>query len=53
LANTLGIHVQAAIQRQKISGGDWTAYAAGISRRGHAQERALATDQHADPLPGA
>jgi len=40
LANTLGIHVQAAIQWQKISGGDWTAYAADISRRGHAQERA-------------
>jgi hypothetical protein len=53
LANTLGIHVQAAIQWQKISGGDWTAYAADISRRGHAQERALARDQHADPLPGA
>ena len=53
LANTLGIHVQAAIQWQKISGGDWTAYAADISRRGHAQEPALARDQHADPLPGA
>ena len=53
LAKTLGIHVQAAIQWQKISGGDWTAYAADISRRGHAQERAPARDQHADPLPGA
>jgi hypothetical protein len=53
LANTLGIHVQAAIQWQKISGGDWTAYAADISRRGHAQERAPAGNQHADPLPGA
>jgi hypothetical protein len=53
LANALGIHVQAAIQWQKISGGDWAAYAADISRRGHAQERALARDQHADPLPGA
>jgi hypothetical protein len=51
LANTLGVHVQAAIQWQQISGGDWTAYAADISRRGHAQERALARDQH--PLPGA
>jgi hypothetical protein len=51
LANTLSIHVQAAIQWQKIPGGDWTAY--GISRRGHAQERAPARDQHADPLPGA
>ena len=38
---------------QKISGGDWAAYAADISRRGHAQERTLARDQHADPLPGA
>ena len=53
LANTLGIHVQAAIQWQKISGGDWASYAADISRRGHAQERALARDQHADPLPSA
>jgi ABC-type multidrug transport system ATPase subunit len=53
LAKTLGIHVQAAIQWQKISGGDWTAYAADISRRGHAQERARARIQHADPLPSA
>ena len=53
LAKTLGIHVQAAIQWQKISGGDWTAYAADISLRGQAQERASARDQHADPLPGA
>jgi hypothetical protein len=36
LARTLGIHVQAAIQWQKISGGDWAAYAADISSRpGH------------------
>jgi hypothetical protein len=53
LAKTLGIHVQAAIQWQKISAGDWAAYAADISRRGQAQERALARDQHADLLPGA
>ena len=33
LAKTLGIHVQAAIQWQKISAGDWTAYAADVSRR--------------------
>jgi hypothetical protein len=33
LAKTLGIHVQAAIQWQKISAGDWAAYAAGISGR--------------------
>jgi hypothetical protein len=53
LAKTLGIYLQAAIQWQKISGGDWAAYAADISRRGHAQERPPAGDQHADPLPGA
>jgi hypothetical protein len=33
LAKTLGIHVQAAIQWQKISAGDWAAYAADVSRR--------------------
>jgi uncharacterized protein (DUF885 family) len=33
LAKTLGIHVQVAIQWQKISAGDWTAYAADVSRR--------------------
>ncbi len=33
LAKTLGIHVQAAIQWQKISAGDWAAYAAGVSLR--------------------
>jgi hypothetical protein len=33
LAKTLGIHVQVAIQRRKISAGDWTAYAADVSRR--------------------
>jgi len=53
LAKTLGIHVKAAIQWQKISGGDCSAYAAGISRRGHAQEQAQAGDQRADPLPRA
>ncbi len=53
LAKTLGIHVKAAIQWEKISGGDWSAYAANISRRGQAQERTRARDQHADPLPSA
>ena len=53
LAKTLGIHVKAAIQWQKISGGDWSTYAADVSRRSHAQERALAGDQRADPLPSA
>jgi hypothetical protein len=33
LAKTLGIHVKAAIQRQKISGGDWAAYATEVSSR--------------------
>jgi hypothetical protein len=33
LAKTLGIHVKAAIQWQKISGGDWAAYAADVSSR--------------------
>jgi hypothetical protein len=33
LAKTLGIHIQAAVQWQKISSGDWTAYAADVSRR--------------------
>ena len=33
LAKTLGIHVQAAIQWQKISAGDWAAYAADVSGR--------------------
>ena len=53
LAKTLGIHVKAAIQWQKISGGDWSTYAADVSRRSHAQERARAGDQRADPLPSA
>lgn len=33
LAKTLGIHIKAAIQWQKISSGDWTSYAAEISHR--------------------
>jgi hypothetical protein len=33
LAKTLGIHVQAAIQWQKISAGDWAAYAADAGAR--------------------
>jgi hypothetical protein len=32
----LGIHAHVAIQWQKISAGDWTAYAADVSRRGGA-----------------
>jgi hypothetical protein len=33
LAKTPGIEVQAAIQWQKISAGDWAAYAAYVGRR--------------------
>ncbi len=33
LAKTLGIHIKAAIQWQKLSAGDWTSYAAEISQR--------------------
>jgi hypothetical protein len=33
LATTLGIHIKAAIQWQKLSSGDWAAYAADVSRR--------------------
>ncbi|RZL79495.1 MAG: hypothetical protein EOP32_19300 [Rhodococcus sp. (in: high G+C Gram-positive bacteria)] len=33
LAKTLGIHIKAATQWQKISNGDWTAYAADVSKR--------------------
>jgi hypothetical protein len=41
------------VQWQKISGGDWSTYAADVSRRSHAQERARAGDQRAGPLPSA
>jgi len=53
LAKALGINVKAAIQWQKIAGGDWSAYGADISHRGHAQEQTQARDQCADALPGA
>ncbi len=33
LAKTLGIHIKAAIQWQKISGGDWAVYAADVGAR--------------------
>jgi len=33
LAKMLGIHIKAAIQRQQLSNGDWTTYAAGVSQR--------------------
>ena len=47
LAKTLGIHVQVAIQWQKISAGDWAAYAADISRRHDTPGPAIAAG---DPL---
>lgn len=33
LARMLGIHIEAAVQWQRLSAGDWTAYAADVSRR--------------------
>jgi hypothetical protein len=33
LANMLGIHISVAVQWQRASAGDWTAYAANVSRR--------------------
>jgi hypothetical protein len=33
LARTLGIHIKVAVQWQQISAGDWTNYAADVSRR--------------------
>jgi hypothetical protein len=33
LARMLGIHIEVAVQWQKISSGDWAAYAADVSRR--------------------
>ncbi|MGW6454339.1 helix-turn-helix domain-containing protein [Streptomyces sp. NPDC055078] len=33
LAKTLGIHIQSAVQWQKIAAGDWNSYAADVSQR--------------------
>jgi hypothetical protein len=50
LAKTLGIHVQAAIQWQKISAGDWAAYAADVSRRsGHTRRSHTSTPSCSPP----
>jgi hypothetical protein len=50
LAKTLGIHVQAAIQWQKISAGDWAAYAADVSRRsGHPRRSHTSTPSCSPP----
>ena len=35
LAHTLGIHISVATAWQRASAGDWTTYAAEISRRTH------------------
>jgi hypothetical protein len=46
----LGIHVQAAIQWQKISAGDWAAYAADVSRRsGHTRPSHTSTPSCSPP----
>ena len=50
LAKTLGIHLQAAIQWQKISAGDWAAYAADVSRRsGHTRRSHTSTPSCSPP----
>lgn len=38
LARMLGIHIAVAVQWQQASSGDWTAYAADVSRRDQQQE---------------
>jgi hypothetical protein len=56
LAKTLGIHVQAAIQWQKISAGGRTAYAGDVSRRSGPQpvlSRHETQDQPRPPPSGA
>src|SRR5262249_10523875 len=51
LAKTVGIHVQAAIQWQKISAGDWAAYAADVSRRATQQPVSSHHETPGQPLP--
>lgn len=41
LANMLGIHISVAVQWQRASAGDWTAYAADVSRRAGQPPRSL------------
>jgi hypothetical protein len=38
LARMLGIHIKVAVEWQRASAGDWTGYAADVSRRAHNQE---------------
>jgi hypothetical protein len=40
LARTLGISVSSAVRRQQISTGDWTTYAAEVSRRDQQKQEA-------------
>ncbi|WP_030248058.1 hypothetical protein [Streptomyces sp. NRRL S-350] len=40
-ARMLGIPIQVAVQWQKASAGDWTAYAAGVSRRSSNRDRGV------------
>jgi hypothetical protein len=50
MAKTLGIHIQAAIQWQKISAGDWAAFAADVSRRsGHTRRSHTSTPSRSPP----
>jgi hypothetical protein len=53
VAGELMLALRAAVAWQHASAGDWGTYAADVSHRSHARERALARDQHADPLPSA
>ncbi len=39
LARTLGIHTDVAVTWQRLSAGDWTSYAADVSRRTHHPNR--------------
>ena len=41
LARTLGISVNSAVRWQQISAGDWTSYAADVSRRPTSQTRTI------------
>jgi len=46
LARLLGIHISVAVKWQRASGGDWTAYAADVSRRGD-NRNTIATNESA------
>jgi hypothetical protein len=50
LASMLGIHISVAVQWQRASAGDWTAYAADVSRRTR-QNRAPASPIRGEAIP--